>query len=515
MEEKIKPASEAVVKFVEEAGRMTNGPGSVISLVMFDHEAKTTLRESALIRGDVERAIQYTGGGTNFTEPLVAALQLVKETKDEYHKHFILLYTDGDEEFPGEAAQEVQSFRAEYSKKLEFFAISEDSYTTMRKVCSTLYDQAEVGDHCVENIQPQPIAKVADDGSLEACSPEPARPLTATVSDRPTPSRGNTPKKTPKQRRTRSSLASAITATQPDVVSPVATEIDSDAESAVRSRSQSRKGPEASKIDVEGVEITDAIELKRHEPAKPVAQHAEEPLARARRTRNLPTASEDDLLAMLQVPAPSTGTDAATAATPNPPAACDDRAEAAAAAARFAAEASAQAPPEAEEEDCTWVTGGVVRPLERLMFGESPRRLSRGSRILGALLDTPPDVEESPSAASKARPSKKAKRDAAALAPAASAKAVSNQRPDDASGRPISVNDMRRAMESTWQKQGRSGRAQIERRAIWFLEQPGPHGCDTELSRVAVEEEAFLDSALEAALDGLRKKGVSRGGPAA
>ena len=27
----------------------------------------------------------------------------------------------------------------------------------------------------------------------------------------------------------------------------------------------------------------------------------------------------------------------------------------------------------------------------------------------------------------------------------------------------------------------RSGRAQIERRAIWFLEQPGPHGCDTEL----------------------------------
>ena len=30
-------------------------------------------------------------------------------------------------------------------------------------------------------------------------------------------------------------------------------------------------------------------------------------------------------------------------------------------------------------------------------------------------------------------------------------------------------------------KPERSGRAQIERRAIWFLEQPGPHGCDTEL----------------------------------
>ena len=148
MEEKIKPASEAVVKFVEEAGCMANGPRSVISLVMFDHVANTTLRESPLSRGDVERAIHYTAGGTNFTEPLVAALRLVSETKDKYHKHFILLYTDGEEEFPGEAAQEMQSFRAKYSKKLEFFAISEDSYTTMRKVCSTLYEQAEAGSCC-------------------------------------------------------------------------------------------------------------------------------------------------------------------------------------------------------------------------------------------------------------------------------------------------------------------------------------------------------------------------------
>ncbi|OLP91030.1 hypothetical protein AK812_SmicGene27306 [Symbiodinium microadriaticum] len=77
---------------------------------------------------------------------------------------------------------------------------------------------------------------------------------------------------------------------------------------------------QASKIDVEGAEITDAVEFKRHETAKAVAQHVEEPLGRARRTRNLLTASEDDLLVMLQVPAPSTGTDAATADTPNLPA---------------------------------------------------------------------------------------------------------------------------------------------------------------------------------------------------
>ena len=147
MEEKIKPASEAVVKFVEEAGGMPNGARSVVSLVMFDHNANTTLRESPVIGGDVESAIRYTGGGTNFTEPLVAALRLVKETKDKYDKHFILLYTDGEEEFPGEAAQAMQSFRAQYSKKLEFFAISEDSYTTMRQVCSTLYEQAEAGSY--------------------------------------------------------------------------------------------------------------------------------------------------------------------------------------------------------------------------------------------------------------------------------------------------------------------------------------------------------------------------------
>ncbi|CAE7219602.1 unnamed protein product [Symbiodinium natans] len=342
-----------------------------------------------------------------------------------------------------------------------------------------------------------------------ACSPEPAHPLTATVSDRPTPIRRTTPHK----RRTRSSLASAITATQPEVVSPVATEIDSDAESAARSRSRDPR-------------------------------QSQEPPQLA----NVP---DDDLLVMLEVPdpPPSVGVSAATDVDKTTAAAApDDRAAAAAAAARFAAEVSGSlhlyyagpqgapqgapaAAAEEEEEDFTWVTGGVVRPLERLMFGESPHRLSRGSRILGALLDTPPDlVEDSPGAPSKARPSKKAKakpnpsaangsRDTvpAPLNPPERRTQPTPLRQEsrlEAPSRPISVNDLRRAAESTWSSPGRP-RSRIERRAIWFLEQPGPPGCDTELSRVAVDEEAFLDAALEAALEELRKRGVSRGGPAA
>lgn len=40
---------------------------------------------------------------------------------------------------------------------------------------------------------------------------------------------------------------------------------------------------------------------------------------------------------------------------------------------------------------CSWHPGGINRPLERLMFGDSPKQDPVGAELLGELLDTPPD----------------------------------------------------------------------------------------------------------------------------
>ena len=122
-------------------------------------------------------------------------------------------------------------------------------------------------------------------------------------------------------------------------------------------------------------------------------------------------------------------------------------------------------------EECEWMMGGVTRPLERLMFGESP-----GCRV--DLLDTPPSGDQPLAAA------------AAAAAPKALRAAP--------------------AVQKAPEGRLRQPRRCKERLALWFSQGP-----NEELIRLSEEEEAEMDRGLDKALNGLRLKGIKATGPAA
>ena len=119
--------------------------------------------------------------------------------------------------------------------------------------------------------------------------------------------------------------------------------------------------------------------------------------------------------------------------------------------------------------------GGVTRPLERLMFGESP-----GCRGVD-LLDTPPSAGDQPQAALPK------------AAPKATAAPVAKGVPE--------VPERGRL---------RQPRRSNERLALWFSQGP-----NEELIRLSEEQEAEMDRGLDKALNGLRLKGIKATGPAA
>ena len=171
--------------------------------------------------------------------------------------------------------------------------------------------------------------------------------------------------------------------------------------------------------------------------------------------------------------------------------------------------------------ECSWITGSVSRPLEQLMFGESPRKVNRGSHIIRELLDTPPDRPEPrpkmparpvrPKAAPKERVRVPAPVPAQAPAPVPAQVPAPVPAPvltpvltpvasrPQMPGAPCSLGAPcalgARGCRAPMASRTPPGRA---RRAMWFLEQPTANAMHTELSRLANDEEAFLDAALEA-----------------
>lgn len=108
---------------------------------------------------------------------------------------------------------------------------------------------------------------------------------------------------------------------------------------------------------------------------------------------------------------------------------------------------------------CDWQPGDINRPLERLMFGESPSQETLGNAMLGELLDTPPEVDM---AAAECE-------NRGGGMPQASAREVS------------------------------SG----PRLAVWYMERP--RGEETTLVRADENQESILSRALATALAGLRR----------
>lgn len=172
--------------------------------------------------------------------------------------------------------------------------------------------------------------------------------------------------------------------------------------------------------------------------------------------------------------------------------------------------------PQDASSACQWVMGSVSRPLEQLMFSESPRRKSRTSRIIHELLDTPPDLSHTveakkpDNACSVQAPAAKKNRETGETNPKTHHARVCGEQqdpPHEQVAKPV-----RHSLLRTPNARGH---------AIWFLQTPmneddrSDMGGAMKISRLSMEEETAMNAALETALCALRRKGITRAGPAA
>eukprot|EP00913_Durusdinium_trenchii_P013633 g12801.t1 len=308
--------------------------------------------------------------------------------------------------------------------------------------------------------------------------------------DRPTPSRRFSSVR-------RSSAASRAP-------SPVATELDSDGSASPRgspshprlSHPSPRKG---------GVSQDDLLMMLEAPEA------AEEP-------KEAPKADQAPLLPDLSaVAAAKHRADAECLTAPEPVEAADAMEAEQAPGAPAPAAPAADAPEHAAEHE--WLMGCVARPLEQLLFGDSPERSLRIHSRARELLETPPDesgtkaAKASSSAPSRVQPPSirpdPAKRPRLAPpdppkeprpTPSTGAIDLEAPRPAALGGVPSTARPVERA----------------ERRAMWFLQtlHGGPQERE-EISCLAEEDESMMNAALETALNALRRKGVTSSGPAA
>lgn len=138
--------------------------------------------------------------------------------------------------------------------------------------------------------------------------------------------------------------------------------------------------------------------------------------------------------------------------------------------------------------------GSVSRPLEQLMFSESPRRRSGSSRIIRELLDTPPDPSDVQTKVGHGSTGSTGSRVCAAKAVGA----VKDQTPKvpkstEPIGDPKICHQIARGRQSVLSSMDARGRA------IWFLQTPGPNEKDIDISRLPADEEAAMNTALETA----------------
>lgn len=139
----------------------------------------------------------------------------------------------------------------------------------------------------------------------------------------------------------------------------------------------------------------------------------------------------------------------------------------------FATEAVA---PEEDDFNCGWQPGGINKPLERLMFGESPSQEALASQMLCELLDTPPDGAFAPEVPSK--------------------------------------EDVKRSLFSDAvpsarkEKNGFPNPGMSDRLAIWYVEEV-TCGREAALYRLDNDDEAFLNKSLASLIRSLERRRVS------
>ena len=145
--------------------------------------------------------------------------------------------------------------------------------------------------------------------------------------------------------------------------------------------------------------------------------------------------------------------------------------------------------------------GSVSRPLEQLMFSESPRRKSRTSRIIHELLDTPPDLSHTVE-------TKKPDNACSVQAPAAKKKRMTGETNSNTHHAKV----CRQQQDPPHEQVDKPVQQSLLRtpnargHAIWFLQTPVEEidridridvGAAVKISRLSKEEETAMNAALE------------------
>jgi len=140
-------ATQAAKNFVASASKLNHGTGCTVSLIIFNNDARTACRQLLLdshsTPDTLAREMVHRGGGTDFNSPLSLAARMVMETLDQHAFHRILLYTDGQADYPERAVQELLA--ASQKKEpggFEFWAISQGSQgesSVLSRVCWDLH----------------------------------------------------------------------------------------------------------------------------------------------------------------------------------------------------------------------------------------------------------------------------------------------------------------------------------------------------------------------------------------
>lgn len=156
---KFDAARAAVKNFAAAAALQNQGTDSAISLIMFDHYSHVLCDVTPLeYHSTCESKINFSGGGTNFANPLRDAISLIRRTAGQFEKQVILLYTDGLANYPTQEVDDMVDLRQELIENVDFFAIAEQKVSSLESICGKLYDPAVSSDHCLSHIGPERIS---------------------------------------------------------------------------------------------------------------------------------------------------------------------------------------------------------------------------------------------------------------------------------------------------------------------------------------------------------------------
>mmetsp|Transcript_12830 Transcript_12830/g.29016 ORF Transcript_12830/g.29016 Transcript_12830/m.29016 type:complete len:954 (-) Transcript_12830:171-3032(-) len=161
VERKFNLVKEAAVDFVRVAASLPSARASRVSLILFANQSHAPHTWGSLDDlSTFTAAITSRGLGiaTDFGPPLSQAMDLIDRSLDQFDRHLILFYTDGDADFPDEEARNLQALLHKHSDKVDFYAITEDRGEVLHRIAKTIHPEKTAKDRVLKNVQMKDVA---------------------------------------------------------------------------------------------------------------------------------------------------------------------------------------------------------------------------------------------------------------------------------------------------------------------------------------------------------------------